>query len=155
MDAKALETYLSKHPAFKDLSPEHTAIVAKYASAQQFKAGVLIFNQDEPADQFFMITEGKVTVEIPALYGAPVIIETLGSGEVLGWSWLFPPYKWHFAARAAEDTTTFQIDGKRLRQECDQDPVLGYAVVMCVAKFMMERLSASRQRVMDLFGPDS
>jgi CRP-like cAMP-binding protein len=81
-------------------------------------------------------------------------MQTLKAGEILGWSWIFPPYKWHFDARATEDSEVIAVDGVALRQHCDEHPALGYALVKHFASFMMERLNASRRKVMDLYGPE-
>ncbi len=72
----------------------------------------------------------------------------------MGWSWIFPPYQWHFDARATEDTVVIEVDGKSLRERCEADPRVGYALVKQFATLMMQRLNAARRKVMDLYGPE-
>jgi CRP-like cAMP-binding protein len=155
MTEQDIRAFVAQHPTFKDLAPEHIRVIAEHASDVEFKRGVLIFRQHTEAEYFYLIRKGQVTVEIPAIYGGPIIMQTLGPGDVLGWSWIFPPYQWHFDARASEDTSAVQIDGKALRARCEEDTRLGYDLVKYFAAFMMERLNASRQKVMDLYAPES
>lgn len=155
MASSRLETYMAKHPIFKGISPEHMAVVAEHAQEVTFNPGVLILQQDANADRFYLIIEGQVALEIPALYGSPINIQSVGPGEVVGWSWLFPPYKLHFDARAEEPTTLIQVDGERLRVRCQEDPRLGYELACHFATLMMQRLDAARRKVMDMYGPDT
>ena len=147
--------YFSKHPMFTGLEHRVLEVMASHAKKESFKDGVLIFRQQTDAEAFYAILEGEVAVEIPALYGAPINMQTLKVGDILGWSWIFPPYKWHFDARATEDTEVITIDGTLLRTCCDEDPAMGYVIVKHFASFMMERLNASRSKVMEMYGPDS
>ena len=84
-----------------------------------------------------------------------IVVETLDPGEIVGWSWLFPPYVWHFDARAVDDVRAVAFDGACLRGKCDQDPVLGYALMQRVAHVMYERLQDARMRLLDLYGSPS
>jgi CRP-like cAMP-binding protein len=97
------------------------------------------------ADKFYVLREGKVGVEIPAISGEPLRIQTVGNGGLLGWSWLIPPYRWLFDARALVASDIIVMDGARLRDECEKDNVLGYQLMKRFAVLMAERLNASRQ----------
>lgn len=151
----SLDDYMLTHPIFDGLESGIVKVLAQNASEVEFNRGVLIFKQDAPAEFFYLIREGEVSVEIPSLYGAPITMQQLGPDKVLGWSWIFPPYKWHFDARATEATKAVQVDGIRLRLQCEENPRMGYELVKHFSLLMMERLSAARQRVMDVYGPDS
>ena len=82
----------------------------------------------------------------------PITLDTLGAGEVLGWSWLFPPYRWHFDAQTVEQTRAIAFNGECLRTKCDADPHLGYALMQRFAHIMMQRLQATRLQLLDMYG---
>jgi len=147
----SVQAELSQHPVFCDLAPEQLAVIASLASVQQYGPQQRIFGQDRAADHFYLVRSGKVTVEVPSVSGEPLTIQTLGPGAVLGWSWLVPPYRWLFDARAAVASTLIAVDGAQLRQECERDPSLGYQVLKRFAALMAERLNAARQTAIDHF----
>ena len=148
MNASSLATYLAHHPLLAALPPEHIALVVSFASVQQHPAQSRIFVHDQDADAFYIVQSGQVTIEVPALGGEPLTIQTLGADSILGWSWLLPPYRWLFDARAAVPTTVVAVDGKRLRDACEQDPALGYRILKLFAGLMAERLNAARVTAM-------
>jgi CRP-like cAMP-binding protein len=154
VDKSVLKELLAQHPIFKTLDADTTDALADHAREKTFKRGVLIFRQDADASHFYLIKGGEVSVEIPAIYGAPITMQTLHAGAILGWSWIFPPYKWHFDARATEACTLIEFDGTALRARCEEDPKIGYALVKHFAAFMMDRLNASRRKVMETYNPD-
>jgi CRP-like cAMP-binding protein len=118
----------------------------------RFKAGEIIFREEEAADHFYLIREGKVALEASIPGRSPVLLQTVGENEVLGWSWLFPPYRWHFAARTAETTRALAFDGKCLRNKCDADHDLGYELMKRFASIMLQRLQATRLQLLDVYG---
>lgn len=140
-----LTVYLAQHPVLKGLSTEHIAQMAGYARLVQFAPGQRVFTHDTEAAEFYIVQKGRVTVEIPALDGEPLVIQTLGDDSMLGWSWMIPPYRWSFDARASVPCTVVAVDGKKLRDACDADPVLGYALMKRFAVLMAERLNAARR----------
>jgi len=155
MVEKAVVTeLLAQHPIFKTLDADTIEAIADHSSEIHVKRGVLIFRQQSEANQFYLVKSGEVSVEIPAIYGAPICMQTLGEAEVLGWSWLFPPYTWHFDARATEDSVLIEFNGAALRERCEQEPKIGYELVKHFAALMMDRLNASRRKVMETYGPD-
>jgi CRP/FNR family cyclic AMP-dependent transcriptional regulator len=141
-------SFLAAHPVFKDFSPDHLALIASFAGMQQYAPQRRIFEHDKRADHFYIVRSGKVTIEVPAVGGEPLSIQTLGPGSVLGWSWLVPPYRWLFDARALVDTEVVAVDGNRLRKACDADPALGYEVLKRFAALMADRLNAARLTAM-------
>lgn len=104
-----------------------------------------MFRYGTSAQQFYMVQDGKVSVEIPAVEGAPLPIQKVGKGDVLGWSWLVPPYQWRFDARALEPSRIVVIDGERVRFHCEEDPKLGFELMKRFASLMAERLICARQ----------
>lgn len=144
MSDSALRTYLGQLSFFSGLSGPQVDSLASCASATRFNAQQRVFKSDTDADKFYIVRDGKVGVEIPAIAGEPLRIQTLGNGGVLGWSWLIPPYRWLFDARALVPSDIIVMDGARLRELCEKDNALGYQLMKRFAVLMAERLNASR-----------
>jgi|SRR5450759_324870 len=151
---KTLESILAEHPFFKEFAPEYLQLMKGCASNAFYRAGTHIFREDEDASHFYVIRQGKVALEISAGSLGMITIETLDAGEVLGWSWLFPPYRWHFSARAVEPTRVTMLDGICLRTKCNEDHDLGYELVRQAAAVMMQRLQATRLQLLDAYAYD-
>jgi CRP/FNR family cyclic AMP-dependent transcriptional regulator len=149
----SLEPYLREHPIFVDIDPAYITVLAGCAANVCFKAGELIFRQTEPADYCYLIRDGKVSIELTTPNQAPLVIQTLGPGEVLGWSWLFPPYRWHYNARALETTRAVALDGACLRGKCDREPALGYELMKRFSAIMHARMQAARLQISNVYLP--
>jgi CRP/FNR family transcriptional regulator, cyclic AMP receptor protein len=148
----AVESIIKEHPFLQGLSPHQQRLLADCAMHVRFKEGQLIFREGDPANRFYLIQKGKVALESMVKdCGTRVILE-LGPGEVLGWSWLFPPYYWHFDARVVEPTEALFFYGTPLRDECESDHELGYELMKRCAAVMMGRLQAVRRQLLDLRG---
>ena len=148
---KAMDSILAEQSFFKGLSPANIELIAGCASNVRFDKGDTIFREDEEADRFFLIRHGLVALDVFVPQRGPATIETIQEGDVLGWSWLFPPYRWHFDARALQLTRAVVFDGKCLREKCEKDPQLGYALVMKFSQTLMQRLQAARLQILDLY----
>lgn len=149
---QTLESILVEHPFFKGLQPQYLQLITGCASNVRFNAGTYIFREGEEASQFYLIRHGKVALEIPAAQRGQITIETIEAGEVLGWSWLFPPYRWHFTARVVEPVRAIALDGTCLRTKGEEDHDLGYELMKRVAQIMMQRLQATRIQLLDVYG---
>jgi CRP/FNR family cyclic AMP-dependent transcriptional regulator len=149
---ETLAPILSAHPFFKGFAPEHLKLLTGCASNVRFDAGQVIFREGEDAKQFFIIRGGKVALEIVPPIRSPVVIQTVGRGEILGWSWLFPPHYWKFNARVVEPSIAIAIDGECLRNKCDSDPAFGYVMMKRFASIMQERLHALTVQLLDVYG---
>jgi CRP/FNR family cyclic AMP-dependent transcriptional regulator len=147
-----LEPVLAAHPFFQGLKGEYVQFMVGCASNVSFDAGKDIYHEGEDASTFYIIRHGKIAVDCLVPGRGVVTIETLTEGDVLGWSWLFPPYRTHFNARALELTRAIALDGKCLRGKCDEDPAMGYEVMKRVAHIMMQRLQATRLQLLDVYG---
>lgn len=147
-----LKPILAEHPFLKDLDSRHLELIVGCASNVRFDPGHFIFRDGEEANQFYVLRHGKVALEIVAPQRGPIIVETLGEGEILGWSWLIPPYNWHFDARAVELTRAIALDGKCLRTKCEQDHDLGYELLKRFAHIMEQRLEATQLQLLDVYG---
>jgi CRP-like cAMP-binding protein len=148
---RTLETILAQHPFFKGLDHQHLHLLVGCASNVVFEQGQTIFREGEQANQFYLIREGRVALEVHAAGIGTIAIETLQSGDILGWSWLVPPYRWHFDARAVETTRAISIDGECLRNKCEQDRDLGYELLKRFAEIITQRLMATRLQLLDVY----
>ena len=112
-----------------------------------------MFHQGDPANNFYLIRSGTVSVEIPAITGPTLQIQSLGPDKILGWSWLIAPFRWNFQARVTEDAEIFAFDGAALRDRCEEDPRLGYELLKRFAGLMSERLESARRKMIDEWNP--
>ena len=139
---------IAEHPFLHDMKPAHLAALAEFAMPTQFAAGELIFQQGDTANRFYLIRSGRVQLSAAAGADRRVLAQTIGAGEVLGWSWLFPPYEWHFDARAVEETEAIFFYGTVLRARCEDDHDLGYELMLRVATVVMQRLQSTRDQLL-------
>jgi CRP/FNR family cyclic AMP-dependent transcriptional regulator len=149
------ERVLAEHPFFRELPPAHLATVVGCAANVTFEAGEFVFREGDQADRFFVIREGKVAVEVFAPGRGAITIESIDGGEVLGWSWLFPPYRTHFDARALTHVRALALDGTCLRGKCEENTDLGYQFMRRFNQLVVERLEATRMQLLDLYGDGS
>jgi CRP/FNR family cyclic AMP-dependent transcriptional regulator len=149
---ETIDTILRDVPLFEGLPDEALELIAGCGSNVHFGEGELLFRQGDPADTFFVIRHGSVALETFVPARGPVTIETIESGDVVGWSWLFAPYRWHFDAKALVAVRATAFDGACLRGKCDADPALGYQLMSRFAQVMIERLQWTRLRLLDVYG---
>jgi CRP/FNR family transcriptional regulator, cyclic AMP receptor protein len=149
---RTLADLVAESPTFSGMAPERLAIVTGCASNTGFDAGETIFREGDPADVFYLVRTGTVALEIHAPGRGGLTIETLHEGDVLGWSWLFPPHRWQFDARALAPVRAVAFDGACLRGKSEADPALGYDLMTRFARVMVERLQATRLRLLDVYG---
>jgi CRP-like cAMP-binding protein len=147
-----LKRILQEHPFLVGMEPHHIEMLAGCASNVVFKAGEYLLREGEPANAFYFIRHGKVMMETHVPEKGPVLSRSRGEGEVLGWSWLVPPYKWHFDARAVELTRAIALDGKCLREKCEKDHDFGYEIMKRFILIVVERLEATRLQLLDIYG---
>lgn len=148
---QTLAAILSGHPFFHGLGAQYMELVTGCAVNVRFHTDHYLFHEGEPATHFYLIREGKVALETIAVPHRPVVIETIEAGEVLGWSWLFPPYRWHFNARAIEPIRTIMLDGVCLREKGETDHDLGYELVKRMAHILIQRLQTTRLQLLDVY----
>jgi CRP/FNR family cyclic AMP-dependent transcriptional regulator len=149
---RGIETLLADVPLFEGLPEAALGLITGCGSNVHFAEGDLLFREGDPADTFLVIRQGSVALETFVPARGPVTIETIEAGDVVGWSWLFPPYRWHFDARALLDVRATAFDGACLRGKCDADPSLGYDLMSRFAQVMIERLQWTRLRLLDVYG---
>ena len=151
MEKESLAGVLGGHPFMQGLQPQHVELVVGCASNVRFEPGEFVFRAGDEANHFYVVRSGRVSVELFAPQRGPVTIETVGDGELLGWSWLIPPFQWHFDARALNLTRAIALDARCLRGKCDSDPALGYELLKRFAQVMEQRLEATRLQLLDLY----
>lgn len=149
---RTIDALLREAPAFEGLTPAQLKLIAGCGANVQFPEGDVLFREGEPADTFFIIRHGSVVVELHYPPRGAVLIETIEAGEILGWSWLFPPYRWHFDARALSPVRATAFDGACLRGKCADDPAFGYELMSRFAQILIERLQWTRLRLLDVYG---
>ena len=149
---ETLEPILAAHPFLKGMEPDHLRLITGCASNVKFEAGEFISREGQEANEFYIIRHGKIALELFSPQHGPITIETLGEGEITGWSWLLAPYRSHFDARALELTRAIRFDGKCLRTKCEEDNHLGYEIFKRFARVMAERLQATRLQLLDVYG---
>jgi CRP-like cAMP-binding protein len=149
---RALDELIADSPVFAGLAPSQLRLIAGCGRNEHVAADTLVFREGGAADRFFLIRTGAVALEIAAPAGGALVIETLHDGDVAGWSWLFPPYRWHFDGRATVPTSLVAFDGACLRGKCDADHELGYQLMWRFAASMVERLQATRLQLLDVYG---
>ena len=148
---ESLEPILAEHPFFKDLEKRYPGLLVGCASNVRFEAGQFLFREGGEANQFYLIRHGLVALEIYAGRRGPITVTTIHAGEVLGWSWLFPPYRWKFDARAVEPIRAIALDGRCLRQKCEDDHSLGYELLKRFSYIMKQRLDATRLQLLNIY----
>lgn len=146
-----LERILAEHPFLEGLEPHLLSILVGCAKNVRFDADTFIFRAGDQADAFYLIRYGQVGIEIYSHHGGPLTIQTLGEGEVLGWSWLVPPYRWRFDARTISLVRAIALDGKCLREKCEANHDLGYELFKRFSTIIEERLQAMRLQLLDVY----
>jgi CRP-like cAMP-binding protein len=149
---QTLDEVIAQSPVFAGLEADDLELIAGCAQNVGFEEGRLLFRENEPADTFYLVRHGRVALELHAPERGGLVIETIEPGEVVGWGWLFEPYRWHFDARAASDVRAVAFDGACLRGKCEQDAALGYELMKRFAQVMIDRLQHARVRLLDVYG---
>ena len=146
-----LEDKIMEHPFLKTMPPEHLEHLLKNALEVEFQSGDILFREGEPANRLFLIETGRVAIEAGTHQGKTV--QTLGPGEVLGWSWLFPPFTWHFSARAMESTECVVLDGGHLLVMAEENPKFGYDLMRLISQVLVGRLQVTRKKMLEASAP--
>jgi CRP-like cAMP-binding protein len=150
---KSLERPLAQHAFLAGLDKRYLRQLTELACNKSFQAQEMIFHEGIQANEFYLLCKGRVALETALLGCDAIPIQTLGEGEVLGWSWLLPPYQWHYSARAIEPTQVIALDGAALRTLCEQDHDLGYEMMKRFALVIVQRLAATRARFLSFPDP--
>jgi CRP-like cAMP-binding protein len=147
-----LDELLRRLPFFAGMTDDELDLIAGCGRNVHFAEGETILRQGDPADTFYVIRHGSVAVGNFVPPRGEIVVEAIHDGEILGWSWLFPPYRSHFDARAMTDVRATQFDGACLRGKCEDDPAFGYSVARRFSHVLMERLQWTSLRLLDMYG---
>jgi CRP/FNR family transcriptional regulator, cyclic AMP receptor protein len=139
---------LAAHPFLRGMSGDQLSVLAEAARNVKFPARYRLFEDGGNATRFWLIQSGHVSLDLHVPGEGPVVIETIGMGELLGWSWLFPPYKWAFGAVAATAVEAFEFDAPAVRECCAADPDIGYELNQRVTRVLAKRLQVTRIRLL-------
>jgi CRP-like cAMP-binding protein len=149
---KSIPDLLAEHAFFRDMPPQALDLLAGCGKNVHYEAGRYIAQEGDEANTFYALRRGRVAVQVHAPGGGAVVVQTLGVGDVLGWSWLFPPHQWHFDAVALEPTSAVEFDGACLRGKCESDVAIGFGFVRRFAHVIVQQLEAARLQLLDIYG---
>ncbi len=151
MQIRSIADLLAELEPFTRLQDADRELVAGCARNEIVEDGVELARDGEPADRFFVVRSGRLAV---AVHGPSrsLVVDTAGPGEVVGWSWIFPPYRWTADVHAVGQTRILVVDGACLRDKCESDPAFGYRVMKSFARVVAHRLEATHLRLLDLYG---
>jgi CRP-like cAMP-binding protein len=149
---RTIDQLIAAAPVFAGLDERYLELIAGCARNEHVERGTLLLREGDPADRFYLIRRGTVSLEVHAPGRGPLLIETLESGEAVGWSWLFEPYRWQLDGRARESCELIAFDGACLRGKCEADHELGYELMRRFAGSMVKRLQATRLQLLDVYG---
>jgi len=152
---KTLDTVIAESPVFAGLTQEQLEFIAGCAQNVHFEAGEHIAKRGDAADAFYLIRIGEIALDVDVPNKKPVRIDTVEAGQVLGWSWLIPPYQWNYDVTATELVRAVSFDGACIRDKCASDTVLGFALLMRFSQVIVGRLQATRLRLLDIYGTDT
>jgi CRP-like cAMP-binding protein len=147
------EAYLTEHRFFAGLPADTLGFLACCARERELTEGEILIRHGDRADAFYVVRTGRIAREVPAIQGPPFVMESLGAGDVLGWSWLIPPYQWSFQARADAATLVLQFDGPKVLERCESEAKFGYALLKRFSALMSERLVSTRRKMVDEWSP--
>ena len=151
---QTMEEVLGSHPFFAGLNADAMRLIAGCASNVHFAEGEFLFEEGHEADQFWVIRRGRVAMQMESPGQGAIVTDTMDEGEVVGWSWLVPPYRFFADGRAVTPVSATALDGACLRGKCEADPELGYQLLKRVTSVMYQRLQSTRIRLLDLYGTE-
>ena len=148
---ETLEELIVNHPFWAGLNPHYIDLLKNCATFQRFDVGQSILQEGGNAERFYLIQKGRVTLHAFVPGRGTITVQTVGAGDALGWSWLFPPHVWHFTARAVEPTEAIFFYGTILRDYCERDPSLGYELFKRMTPVMIKRLQSARRKMLSVY----
>jgi CRP/FNR family transcriptional regulator, cyclic AMP receptor protein len=149
---EGLERIVKEHPFFGGMQEPFCKLVCGCAKNVRFEAGQYLFREGDPADEFYLLRHGRVALQVTAPGRGAVTFQTVGEGEIVGVSWLVPPYRWTNDAKAIDLTRAIAMDATCLRQKCESDHDLGYEMMKRFMPILIQRLQATRLQILDVYG---
>ncbi len=145
-----LEEAVRHHPLFRGLEPALVHAAVRGATEREAGAGELLAHEGSPAESLFLVLSGKVALQMDRPDGGALTVQTVGAGEVVGWSWLVPPHRWRFDVRAMKASRALVLDGGSLREALQGHPAAGFQFLLRFLPLLAERLENTRLQLMDL-----
>lgn len=155
MEIEGLERVIGVHPFFAGMDAGFLNLVVGCAKNVRFDAGQYLFHEGEAADQFYLVRHGRLALQITSPGRGALTFQTLGEGEIVGISWLIPPYRWAYDAKALELTRAIAMDAACLRKKCESDHDLGYDLMKRFMPVLIQRLHAIRMQMLDVYGANA
>ncbi|GIU90306.1 MAG: hypothetical protein KatS3mg010_1405 [Acidimicrobiia bacterium] len=152
MKRTEIHELLAEHPFFAGLEPGDRELIAGCGTQRHVPGRLPVAHEGDDADRFFVLRDGRVAIEVHAPGRGSLVVATASSGDVVGWSWIVPPHRWRFDVRAVTDVHAVALDGACLRGKCEADPALGYRLMKRFSGVLVERLEATRLRLLDVYG---
>ena len=149
---RTIDQLIADSPTFDGLSSEQLEFIAGCAWNDRVEAGTYLLREGEPAERFYLIRNGLAALEIDMPGRGPLVIQTLEDGEIVGWSWLFAPYRWAMDCRAVKACSVVAFDGACLRGKCEADHELGYQLITRFTANIIDRLQSTRLQLLDVYG---
>jgi CRP/FNR family transcriptional regulator, cyclic AMP receptor protein len=147
---ETMATRVALHPFLAGMNRVQLTLLADCAISVRFRAGEIILREGERANRVYLIETGKVVLESSNRKGQPVVVDTIGAGDLLGWSWMFPPYIWQFTARAVTPTYAIFFAGPILREYCEHDHSLGFELLKRITAVMTRRMQNARRKMIEI-----
>jgi CRP/FNR family cyclic AMP-dependent transcriptional regulator len=144
---------LGESSLLSGLKPEFIAFLAQHARARRLKESEVVFHTGDRAHHFYLVVSGHISIEVAAIEGPSLQLQDLGPGMVLGWSWLIPPHRWSFQARARTPAEIIEIDGDAVLRESEANPKFGFELLKRFSALMSERLQHARNRMVEEWRP--
>jgi CRP-like cAMP-binding protein len=152
LEKKGIEGVPGQQPFLRGMTAGQLAALAECSFEARFEEGRFLFHEGQDADNFYLLREGRVSIELHAPERGVVSIQILEAGDLLGWSWIVPPFRWRFDARAMGPVLALGIDGRRLREKCDADRELGYELMKRLIAVVTRRLESTRFQLLESRG---
>ncbi len=152
MEKKAIHDLLQTHPFFEGMDRETLELIGGCGANVRIEEGEYLAQEGDESKRFYAIRHGRIAVQIRVPGRGPVTIQTLEDGDILGWSWLFPPYRWIYDARALELTRAVRFEGACIREKCERNPAMGYELMKRFAGIFAKRIEATRLQLLDVYG---
>jgi len=152
MEVKGLDHIIRQHPMFADLSEKFCSLLCGCAQNTRFDAGTYLVREGDPADRFYLIRHGRVALDMNMPGRGAVTFQTLGEGDIVGVSWLIPPYRWNYDAKALALVRAVALDAACLRGKCEADHDFGYDMMKRFVPALVQRLHTTRLQMLDVYG---
>ena len=151
---KTVKEFVRDHSLFEGMDSDQVEFIAGCGQLRRFAEGDYLTRENDAADNFFLLLEGSAVIETHQHNQAPAPLLSLSTNDIVGWSWLIPPYRYQFDARAVTPLRTVQLDGRCIREKCENDPKLGYQLLKRLAAVMVSRIHCARFQLLDVYSAE-